>query len=281
VTQQDPPIVQEPDLLTNINHLIGAMAASIEDSLQKQHTKEKKPLLDNIKEIVGVITGISAVIVASLWYFGRNYRKGYSDFVNIPLEQLNFSMWDYGEDAWVYLGLAICCGILFWGAIILASRKEILHCDLIKNYYLYWFIGICVIISLALMGVFSVNLSLMIRSVVLLVCSILAYFAAAILIYNANDQGNIIKNILLTAPISVAFMIYLLMAGNIVYDRGVARASFFLAHDSTKVIITTSNAPIAGITSTRISNIGQDVLFQYKDMYLLTYNDKRYYHIKF
>jgi hypothetical protein len=73
------------------------------------------------------------------------------------------------------------------------------------------------------------------------------------------------------------FVTYLLTVGELAGINGGVQANFSLKKNDTKVRITTVNAPLDGISSTGVITVGNDILFQYDGMYLLTYNDKRYY----
>lgn len=79
----------------------------------------------NFREAITILGGITGLIVALLWIAGRFYANGYFAEMNIPLYQINYSIWDYAELAWLRLVtyffiavsaplfLLITCSIIF------------------------------------------------------------------------------------------------------------------------------------------------------------------------
>jgi hypothetical protein len=57
----------------------------------------------NIQGLITVLGGITGIIVAILWTAGRFYAAGYFGAMNIPAFQINFSVWEYAEVAWLKL----------------------------------------------------------------------------------------------------------------------------------------------------------------------------------
>ena len=56
-----------------------------------------------IREGFVLLAGTTGIFVGLLWLLGRNYQRGYYDTANIPLFQINLSIWEYGEMGWQIL----------------------------------------------------------------------------------------------------------------------------------------------------------------------------------
>jgi hypothetical protein len=62
------------------------------------HAQKRISLL---KESIGVLGGITGLIIALLWISGRMYAAGYFGAMGIPSFQVNFSVWEYAEVSWL------------------------------------------------------------------------------------------------------------------------------------------------------------------------------------
>jgi hypothetical protein len=52
------------------------------------------------KDAVAILGGLSAFFIALLWYFGWSYNQEYFKALNIPYSQLSFPIWEYGMVGW-------------------------------------------------------------------------------------------------------------------------------------------------------------------------------------
>lgn len=84
----------------------------------------------NIQEAVSILGGITGTIVGILWLAGRFYMAGYFSAMNIPVFQINFSVWEYAEAAWsrviLYFLINIFVPLILASSIALASLVAIL-----------------------------------------------------------------------------------------------------------------------------------------------------------
>jgi hypothetical protein len=67
-------------------------------SLQREIVSDKQQVpagTVNIRDVVGVISGLGGLIVALLWIAGRYYTAAYFEAMNIPFSQINYSVWEY------------------------------------------------------------------------------------------------------------------------------------------------------------------------------------------
>lgn len=64
-----------------------------------QNIRERRTYIEDLKDMATIFAGLTAAVVALLWYLGRSYARGYYEALNIELFHLNFSLWDYGEVA--------------------------------------------------------------------------------------------------------------------------------------------------------------------------------------
>jgi len=268
-----------PEYQNKIDKLLDVATNSLIKYLEQPTREPPRPITDSLKEIIGLITGVSAIIVASLWYFGRSYQKGYSYVTNIPLEQLNFSIWDYGEDAWGFLGLSVVCGLIISGFLLPFYNKRIVKGNRINEHRFRYTLLTAIVFSLGLF-IFMSTQSIIIKIVLLFIGSLILYYILSIYPFSAANKRIRLRGVLLISSAALIFIVYLIMVGELSSIRGQARAKFFLSTASTKMRITTSNAPLGDISTTQAITVGQDLLFQYEPMYLLTYNDKRYYLIE-
>ena len=66
---------------------------------------DRKDALPRISEIAGIIGAVGGVFVVLLWLAGRNYARGYFSAMNIPAFHVSFSVWEYAEVSWLPLFL--------------------------------------------------------------------------------------------------------------------------------------------------------------------------------
>lgn len=75
--------------------------------VEKQDTlsliSEKKSALESLREMIGLVSAGAGIFVALLYLAGRSFASGYFSAMNIPNYQVSFSLWEYGEVAWIPL----------------------------------------------------------------------------------------------------------------------------------------------------------------------------------
>ncbi|WKZ37743.1 MAG: hypothetical protein QY332_07330 [Anaerolineales bacterium] len=87
---------------------------------QLSQSEGKRPL-ESVREIIGLATASASIFVALLYLAGRRFASGYFEAMNIPNYQVNFSVSEYGEVAWlpmliypaIILGSAALIGVIF------------------------------------------------------------------------------------------------------------------------------------------------------------------------
>jgi len=73
-------------------------------SIREKVIEEPRPTKGiNIQGAVTVLGGLTGVIVAILWIAGRFYAAAFFGAMNIPVFQVNFSIWEYAEVSWLRL----------------------------------------------------------------------------------------------------------------------------------------------------------------------------------
>lgn len=79
----------------------------------------RKEQLESVREIIGLVSAGTGIFAALLYLAGRSFAGGYFEAMNIPSYQVSFSIWEYGEVAWLPLllypiGMFVFGGLL-WG----------------------------------------------------------------------------------------------------------------------------------------------------------------------
>lgn len=82
--------------------------------IQEPSNATGRTWLQNVRDLVAIVGGVTAIVAALLWILGRQYVRGYFTAVNIPVFQVNLTLWDYAEAAWLFLIM----WILLFGASI-------------------------------------------------------------------------------------------------------------------------------------------------------------------
>lgn len=70
---------------------------------QNSLKETKRGVFSPLKDAVGIISAGAGLFAAILYLAGRSYAAGYFEEMNIPVYQVTFSMWEYGEVAWLPL----------------------------------------------------------------------------------------------------------------------------------------------------------------------------------
>lgn len=64
---------------------------------------EKSRPIQSLREWVGLVSAGAGIFVALLYLAGRSFASGYFAAMNIPSYQVSFTLWEYGEVAWIPL----------------------------------------------------------------------------------------------------------------------------------------------------------------------------------
>jgi hypothetical protein len=79
----------------------------------------KKRAIQTLSEMVGLISAGAGIFAALFYLAGRSFTSGYFEAMNIPHYMVAFTMWEYGEVAWMPLFLypivTMMFSGLFWG----------------------------------------------------------------------------------------------------------------------------------------------------------------------
>ncbi len=79
---------------------------------------EGKPRpFESLRDIFGLVSAGAGIFAALLYLAGRSFASGYFAAMNIPNYQVSFSLWEYGEVAWLPLllypiGMIVVTGFL-------------------------------------------------------------------------------------------------------------------------------------------------------------------------
>jgi len=81
----------------------------------------KRRTIQTLSELVGIISAGAGIFAALFYLAGRSFASGYFEAMNIPHYMVIFTVWEYGEVAWLPLFLypivTISLAGLFWGMI--------------------------------------------------------------------------------------------------------------------------------------------------------------------
>lgn len=89
---------------------------SINVFTKESESNVKRPL-ESLRELLGLATAGAGIFAALLYLAGRRFASGYFEAMNIPNYQVNFSLWEYGEVAW--LPMLIYPTIIFGGGALI------------------------------------------------------------------------------------------------------------------------------------------------------------------
>jgi hypothetical protein len=83
---------------------------------------ESKPRpLESLRDMLGFVSAGAGIFAALLYLAGRSFASGYFAAMNIPNYQVSFSLWEYGEVAWmpmIFYPILILGGSgLFWTVV--------------------------------------------------------------------------------------------------------------------------------------------------------------------
>lgn len=67
-----------------------------------QNESKTRPF-ESLRDLIGLISAGAGVFAALLYLAGRSFAGGYFSAMNIPSYQVSFSLWEYGEVAWIPL----------------------------------------------------------------------------------------------------------------------------------------------------------------------------------
>lgn len=87
------------------------------NTVQSRPQTNSKGAFESLREVIGLIGAGTGIFAALLYLAGRSYAAGYFEAMNIPSYQVSFSMWEYGEVAWLPLllypiGIIVVTGFL-------------------------------------------------------------------------------------------------------------------------------------------------------------------------
>jgi len=71
----------------------------------KESAANSKRPLESLRELIGLATAGAGIFAALLYLAGRSFANSYFAAMNIPGYQVSFSLWEYGEVAWLPLFL--------------------------------------------------------------------------------------------------------------------------------------------------------------------------------
>lgn len=81
----------------------------------------EKRSLKSLSEIIGLVSTGTGIFAALFYLAGRSFASGYFEAMNIPHYMVTFTVWEYGEVAWLPLFLypivTMLIGGIIWGII--------------------------------------------------------------------------------------------------------------------------------------------------------------------
>lgn len=229
--------------------------------------------LDTFKDFLAILGGTTALLVALLWYLGRQDRQGYYETLNIPVGQLSFSVWDYGEVAWSYAFLFFA---LFYFYVFFTIRMvnglsvtRLLYKTASSNAKRVFFVVILVVSFLILIQNWNIGNKICLLALVINIIFNAVFPETT----NYSSTSNRIIEII-SFVLVVPTMIILMQS--FAYNQGTASGRKYILEKATGVKIGLSDPLIAGVTEKKIS-IGNKDMALYDDFFLLEYNNGRYF----
>ncbi|WP_110514552.1 hypothetical protein [Herpetosiphon llansteffanensis] len=87
---------------------------------------DPQPSLTALKNLLLGVGGVIPLVVAPLWFVGRQFSFGYYEALVIPRSELTWTLWDYGEFGWVAVTRALLL-LLFslgmWLVLVRSPRR--------------------------------------------------------------------------------------------------------------------------------------------------------------
>jgi hypothetical protein len=237
-----------------------------------------RPWLRNIKDVVAIGGGITAVVVALLWAIGRQYVKGYYATVNIPSFQDNLTLWDYGEKGWSFLLI----GILVSSALVYAIYSLRGIAPKIGKSTFAFVLGYAIalvlfftalIIMLTIQTGFEKDSTEIARVLIALAAYSMAVLVAATLFLTTARNHQAIE---LSAAIFLTIAVFVAMLV-IAYDRGANSGRNYTPQQARKVRVILTAPLLVGAPATIGTSTEGNELVNYEDFYLMMYNDGRYF----
>lgn len=95
------------------------------DASDVSTTTPKRPLVDSLREMIALVSTAAGVFAVLFYLAGRSFSNSYFDTMNIPSYQVSFSLWEYGEVAWVpllYFPLSVIAILSFFTWVVFTLR---------------------------------------------------------------------------------------------------------------------------------------------------------------
>ncbi len=71
--------------------------------IESPENNSKPRPLESLREMIGLVSAGAGIFSALPYLAGRSFASGYFSAMNIPNYQVSFSLWEYGEVAWIPL----------------------------------------------------------------------------------------------------------------------------------------------------------------------------------
>jgi hypothetical protein len=220
-----------------------------QDSLSNKKDS-KKPAIESLREFIGLISAGASIFAALLYLAGRSYAAGYFEAMNIPSYQVSFSMWEYGEVAWLPLllypvGMIVITGFLMGGI----NRIFDFLSPLIQR-FIVW-----------------LKAKIMVR-------------LPALNLPESSRETKFWFSIAKRAFFFLLLVSLVVFTLQFVYGFGQINGRLHITELSAPVEISSSTPlPLDANNLSPITSSGQD-FFIYKDLYLLTMNEGKYFLFK-
>jgi hypothetical protein len=213
-------------------------------SLQREIVNDKEQVSAraiNIRDIVGVISSLSGLIVAMLWIAGRYYTAAYFEAMNIPFSQINYSVWEYA-------------GVAGPKLFYIALEKSYLPLSIVAS-------------SLAIVLFIIFTLQRLLPQLCLLDAM------RALPLALARLPGNI-RNLIVV--VVMLYLVYFLIQATIEFsDSGLQQGQQDVLQESYAVEVYSRDAIPLGTAEPSAAE--QDGVNHYAGLWLLTHNNGKYY----
>jgi hypothetical protein len=236
---------------------------------EKEPTTKIDKWFDNVKDVVAIFGGTTAILVVLLWFFGRKYAAGFAAGLNIPESQIVFSLWEYGEVGYAYVIIAASL-IYSMTAIIYANHVYPDTPSKLKASRLI--IPVALVIMMLGLVLGGVHVPVVPSIMILIGAFLFAYQAV-----NLIKGTSLFTRVITLAPTMAVVYCALILTSEVARQFGIIEAQSYAATKAKKINITLSapllsNAPVIS----RMSGNGESV-FDYDNVYLILFNSGHYF----
>ncbi len=208
---------------------------------------------NSLKEFVGILLSLSAFLTALFYFTGHAFMVNFFQEMNIPSNLLTMSLWEYGEVGWRYFVI-----YLFWAAVLVFVGAVA--------------VGLMVV-AVSFLREWGRKHSFHTRVKFFKKRSQLQLSSASRGLVDRVLGTLRLLSVIIVIFIGVTFVIY--AAGQDAGRGGMTAGREAILNAQLLTIVTDYPLDIPG--GTKIETPEKNTLYRYDNLYLLTYNEDRYF----